>query len=158
MKEGMNMKNDNYIGTIIRNKRNEKGISIRELARLTNISHTTICDLENGNTKTHKIETLMKIANILGIDLNELNKNVKTIYMDVPKDYSISIKKISDNCVSLIANDYDLLIKILENFSFNIDEFELETGDELNLNIKSILSEDEQENYYYCPYCNAELD
>ena len=158
MKEGMNMKNDNYIGTIIRNKRNEKGISIRELARLTNISHTTICDLENGNTKTHKIETLMKIANILGIDLNELNKNVKTIYMDVPKDYSISIKKISDNCVSLIANDYDLLIKILENFSFNIDEFELETGDELNLNIKSILSEDEQENYYYCPYCNAELN
>lgn len=78
--------------------------------------------------------------------------------MDVPKDYSISIKKISDNCVSLVANDYDLLIKILENFSFNIDEFELETGDELNLNIKSILSEDEQENYYYCPYCNAELD
>ena len=49
-------------------------------------------------------------------------------------------------------------MKILENFSFNIDEFELETGDELNLNIKSILSEDEQENYYYCPYCNAELD
>ena len=157
MKEGTNKKNENYIGTIIKNKRNEKGISIRELARLTNISHTTICDLENGNTKTHKIETLMKIASVLGIDMNDLNKNAKTIYMDVAKDYSISIKKISDNCVSLIANDFDLLIKILENLSFDIDEFALDIGDELNLNIKSILSDDEQ-NYYYCPYCNAELD
>ena len=158
MKEGTIMKNNNYIGTIFKNKRNEKGISIRELAKLAKVSHTTICDLENGNTKNHKDETILKLANILEIDMNYFNKNAKTIYMDVPKDYTISIKKISDNCVSLASNDFDLLMKVLESLSFDIDEITLDINEELKLDIKSIFSDSEQENYYYCPYCNAELD
>lgn len=45
MKEGMNMKNNNYIGEIINNERIRQGMSIRKLSRLTGISPTTICDL-----------------------------------------------------------------------------------------------------------------
>lgn len=54
MKEGMNMKNNNYIGEIIHNERIRQGMSIRKLSRLTGISPTTICDLVNGNLKKNR--------------------------------------------------------------------------------------------------------
>ena len=158
MKEGMNMKNNNYIGEIINNERIRQGMSIRKLSRLTGISPTTICDLVNGNTKKHIFETMLKISRALDIDMNDFIKNEKTIYMDVSKDYTVTLKRIDENCVEFSSNDEGVLLKLLKNFDYSVDEVDLDNGDVLNLNIKSILSDDEQENYLYCPYCNAELD
>ncbi len=152
------MKNRNYIGVVIKNERNKKGISVRKLAELSGVSPTTICDLENGNTKTHTFETMIKISKVLDIDMNNFLENVNTFYMDVSKDYTVKIKRINENCVEFSSNDERVLLKLLKNFDYSIDEVDLDEGDILNVKIKSILSDDEQENYWYCPHCNPELD
>lgn len=151
------MKNKSYIGVVIKNKRNQKGISVRKLAELSGISPTTISDLENGNTKTHTFETMVKIAKVLDIDMNDFVENVNTFYMDVSKDYTITINRIDDNCVEFSSNDEGILLKLLKNFDYNVDEVKLDEGDILKVNIKSILSDDDEENYLFCPYCNNEL-
>jgi len=157
MKEGMNMKNKNYIGVFIKSERNKKGLSVRKLAELSGVSPTTISDLENGNTKKHAFETMVKISKVLDIDMNNFVENVNTFYMDVSKDYIVSIKRIDENCVEFSSNDEGVLLKLLKSFDYNVDEIELDEGDILKVNIKSILSDDEEENYLFCPYCNSEL-
>lgn len=69
-----------------------------------------------------------------------------------------TLKRIDENCVEFSSNDEGVLLKFLKNFDYSVDEVDLDKGDVLNLKIKSILSDDELENYLYCPYCNAELD
>ncbi len=99
MKEVMNMKNNNYIGEIINNKRKRLGTSIRKLSRLIGLSPTTICDLVKGNIKKHVFESVLKLSRVLDIDMNDFIKNEKTIYMDVSKDYTVTLKRIDENCV-----------------------------------------------------------
>ena len=151
------MKNRNYIGVVIKNERNKKGISVRKLAELSGVSPTTICDLENGNTKTHTFETMVKLSKVLDIDMNNFVENVNTFYMDVSKDYSVKIKRINENCVEFSSNDEGVLLKLLKNFDYSVDEVDLDDGDILNVKIKSILSDDDEENYLFCPYCSSEL-
>ena len=67
---------------------------MRKLAALSGVSPTTICDLENGNTKKHAFETMVKLSKVLGIDMNNFVENVNTFYMDTSKDYTIIIKRI----------------------------------------------------------------
>ena len=150
------MKNKNYIGVVIKNERNKKGISVRKLAELSGVSPTTISDLENGNTKTHTFETMVKLSKVLDIDMNNFVENVNTFYMDTSKDYVVTIKRINENCVEFSSNDEGVLLKLLKNFDYSVDEVDLENGDVLKVNIKSILSDDE-ENYLFCPYCSSEL-
>lgn len=151
------MKNKNYIGVVIKNVRNKKGISVRKLAELSGVSPTTISDLENGNTKTHTFETMVKLSKVLDIDMNNFVENVNTFYMDVSKDYTVKIKRINENCVEFSSNDEGVLLKLLKNFNYSVDEVDLDEGDILNVKIKSILSDDDEENYLFCPYCSSEL-
>ncbi len=151
------MKNKNYIGVVIKSERNRQGISVRKLAELSGVSPTTICDLENGNTKKHAFETMVKLSKVLGIDMNNFVENVNTFYMDTSKDYTIVIKRIDDNCVEFSSNDEGVLLKLLKNFDYNVDEVKLDEGYILKVNIKSILSDDDEENYLFCPCCNNEL-
>ena len=48
---------------------------------------------------------------------------------------------------------------VLKQNSRNLNTYNinLKIGEELTLEIDNVLSESEQEDYYYCPYCNAEL-
>lgn len=68
----------NKLGEYIRNKRKEHGLSLRECARLCDISHSYLDSLEKGkDPRTNKpvsptIETLKKISKGLGVPINEL--------------------------------------------------------------------------------------
>jgi len=52
--------------------RKEKGWSQERLAREANISYHTLIKLEQGNIKNPKIETVIKLADALGVSLDEL--------------------------------------------------------------------------------------
>ena len=68
------------------------------------------------------------------------------------------IRKIDENCIQFESENKELLLEFLKNISYETDSIDLNIGEEIKLKIKSILSDNEQEDYYYCPYCNAELD
>lgn len=53
---------------------NEKGLTIHGLAIKSNVAYSTAYDIMHGNIVNPKIETIVKIANTLGISLNSILK------------------------------------------------------------------------------------
>jgi transcriptional regulator with XRE-family HTH domain len=56
----------------IKKYRKKKGLSQDKLAKLADVTHTTLVKLESGANDNPTVKTLLKIAMALGIDLNEL--------------------------------------------------------------------------------------
>jgi len=52
--------------------RKEKGLTQERLAREANISYHTLLKLESGGIKNPKIETVIKLADALGISIDKL--------------------------------------------------------------------------------------
>lgn len=50
------------------------GMSINKLAKSIGIKHTTIIRLCNGESKDMKLSTAFKLADALGVDINEFRK------------------------------------------------------------------------------------
>jgi len=64
----------NLIGKNIRRFRQEKGISQDRLSKLADLSLNTIVNTESGGNLNPTIETLNKIANALGVKVDDLIK------------------------------------------------------------------------------------
>ena len=62
----------NELGTYIKKKRTEKGLSIRRLAELADISHTEIKRIEDGLRKQTSPQVLRSIASALSVPYEEL--------------------------------------------------------------------------------------
>lgn len=66
--------NSNELKNIIENARIAKGISQRELAKLSGISRSTLNDIINGKIKKVDVDFLKKIAETLDLSLTNLLK------------------------------------------------------------------------------------
>jgi transcriptional regulator with XRE-family HTH domain len=62
----------NVIGKNVRKFRQEKGISQDRLSKLADLSLNTIVNIESGGNLNPTIETLTKIANALGVKVDDL--------------------------------------------------------------------------------------
>lgn len=70
------MKENTNIGELIKKARKEKGYSARELAKLCDISHTEISNIEKGHRFKPSILTLKAFEKYLGLDFKELAEAV----------------------------------------------------------------------------------
>ena len=68
--------NSEELKILIESAREAKGISQRELAKLTGISRSTLNDLINGKIKKVDIDDLRKIAETLDMSLQKLLKRI----------------------------------------------------------------------------------
>ena len=89
----------NQIGVFINSKRKERGMTVRDLNKATGVSLGVISDLENQNSLP-RIETLIRIAEVLEIPLSILFENMKPI----------NVRK--DNHSKIIADDINKFDKI----------------------------------------------
>ena len=65
------------ISTIAKNikkHRKEKGLSQDKLSRLADVSHATIIKIESGGIQSPTIDTVQKIAKVLGVGLEDLTR------------------------------------------------------------------------------------
>lgn len=60
------------IGEYIKEKRNERGLSARELARRSGVSQPYLSQLETGKNNNPTADVLQKIATGLGVDFKEI--------------------------------------------------------------------------------------
>ena len=60
------------IGEILKDARIKKGLSVIEVARALGIDRTTYFRYENNQVKNIPIQNLLKLADMLDIDLNEM--------------------------------------------------------------------------------------
>ncbi len=65
---------ERYIGNTIRELRQKHGLTIAEIADQTGISRGMLSKIENAQTAT-SLETLVKLANALGVSLSALFRN-----------------------------------------------------------------------------------
>ena len=152
------MNYENNINKILREERIRAGLSIRNLAKLAGVSPTTICEIEKDRGTKNTFATIAKIAKVLDLNLNYLADGINSYEEIEDTNYVITVKKIDENCIQFESDNKELLLDFLKDISYETDSIDLNIGEEIKLKIKSILSEDDQEDCYYCPYCNAELD
>lgn len=62
----------NDLGTLIKEKRTEKGLSIRKLAELAGISHTEVKRIEDGLRKQTSPQVIRSIATALNVPYEDL--------------------------------------------------------------------------------------
>ncbi len=58
----------------VKRLREKLGLSQERLARLADVSNNTIINIESGKQQNPTIETVKKIANALGVSIEELVK------------------------------------------------------------------------------------
>lgn len=81
------------LGYLIKQYREAKGLSVRQLAAQCNINHTDVSKLENNKIKKPSITMLVAISDILGI-------NALALYLEGDKKY-LSYQPIINKCSSL---------------------------------------------------------
>ncbi len=74
MVEASNEKPISKIGGNIKKHRQAKGISQDRLSKLADLSLNTVVNVESGTNPNPTIDTLIKIANALGVGVDDLIK------------------------------------------------------------------------------------
>lgn len=68
--------NNETIGDKIKQLRNKQGLTQDELARKSDLPYTTLTKIETNVITKPSIQTVMKIANGLGVSIDELTKQL----------------------------------------------------------------------------------
>nr|BAL52703.1 XRE family transcriptional regulator [uncultured prokaryote] len=56
----------------LRRIREQKALSLRQLEQLSGVDYSTISKLETGESRNPRLETIVRLAQALGVDLSEL--------------------------------------------------------------------------------------
>ncbi len=100
-------------GEYIKQLRKDKGLSLRETAKRTNMSSSYLSQLENGHNTNPKKEILIKLASVL--DIPYIDLLMKTDLMEGHKD---TILKNLNNDADEITEHYEISRKL----KFEYDE------------------------------------
>lgn len=84
------------LGAIIKFHREEKELSVRELAKLANINHTDVSKLEHNRRLKPSIKMLLALSKVLQI-------NLLAAYLEDDETYLV-YKPIIDSCIGLNEN------------------------------------------------------
>lgn len=104
-------------GEWVKRERNSLGLSLRELSKKVQISHSQISNIENG-TRPANIDFCDKFAKLIGANLEDVEKYAglrPANYIPFqPQSVSPLAIKIADMINKLPANDQELILKITE--------------------------------------------
>lgn len=118
MKERSVIMNSEELKILIESAREAKGISQRELAKLTGISRSTLNDLINGKIKKVDIDDLRKIAETLDMSLQKLLKaagyDEMSLYFHAHKSKDKYIDKSSKDLKELIEKYKESELELLD--------------------------------------------
>ena len=94
------------IGNIIRTKREEKGMLLRQLAAMIDVDTAIISKIERGERKARR-EQLIKIAKVLGLNEKEilieyLSENIA--YEILQEDSVTDVLKVAEKKVKYLRN------------------------------------------------------
>ena len=114
------------IGEIIREIRNEKGISLRKLAEIVNVSNVNILYIEKGKINT-SLPVLKGIANALNYNIDKLLALADMIDDDIRNIINkrpISITNFLRAAKNLTNDDWNILTKQILNMNSKVSYYE----------------------------------
>ena len=68
------MSNNQNLSKNVKRLREAKGLSQEKLARLADVANNTLIKMETGENKNPTLETLKKVAQALGVSVDDLIK------------------------------------------------------------------------------------
>lgn len=100
----------NKVGEIIRNKREEKGLLLRQLAAMIDMDTAILSKIERGERKARK-EQINKIAKSLNMDeekllIEYLSENIAYEILD--EDRAIDVLKVAETKIEYLRNLNDI--------------------------------------------------
>lgn len=107
------------IGDRIKYLRNKKKMSLRELAKKANVSHSFIADIESGRSKP-SIDTLTALARALGIAVNRLIPN--TEYRSIQEVPPLTDEEEKYFMLKIKQDDKDAFLVIVEAYQHLVDK------------------------------------
>ena len=118
---------------LLKSIRMEKGFSQKEIAEKLGVSQPSYAQYENGK-RNPKAETIKKIADALGVSIEEINPDLGNLSMEiVKKEIARQMKEIIDS-TDLSVTEKQQKITELENIHLSI-------GERLHLNEEKQLKE-----------------
>ena len=100
------------LGDLIKEKREEFGLTISELARLTSINKGVISKLESGETKRPELKTIRSITEVLKLPYTDIVQEYAKIEKRVEVLFDLMIESIEISQFQLIPH---VAQKILES-------------------------------------------
>ena len=107
--------NENKLGTRLRTLREEKGLSMEQLANAVEVSNASICTWEHGNTEP-RASQIVRFAQFFGCSTDYLTGNTDDMGYYIPSDpLSVSVNademQLLDSYRKLNKNSQKLLIE-----------------------------------------------
>lgn len=141
------MKKDYLIvAEILRNRRIEKGFSLRKVALAINISHTEITRIENGERENINMRTLIKLCKFLDIDFIRLLEVAGYFEDEIEKTYEVVVTKTTEKVFKVNAKDEEKALNIISNYVFDNHIIELNSDDKIDFTAEEI-EEDFEEDF-----------
>lgn len=114
------------IGEYLKTKRQEKGLSLRQLAYKINLSHTNVADVEKGVIK--KESSILKILAALNLSIEENEQALQLLVKDTtPQNLQEDILNLKRNLIIKDnSNKGDIVVGKNEKNFFNTTEDELD--------------------------------
>lgn len=140
------MEQEATFGSVLRTLRVKAGYtSQRAFARAAGLPHMTLVNIEKGNSKLPTSETLVRIAGVLGMSLEDLMARTQPVVSHIPSEderfkiVESDVLEIKDN-ISEIFEDFNfksvnsaILVKVISD---NLDSFGIKRDDYLSLQFR----------------------
>lgn len=150
------------LGMNLKKIRENKNISLANLSREINIDSQRIRRLEKGLTVKIDVTLLIKICDILEIDLIELLENSGFFDKENDENYEVFIIETGDKNIVINSKDVAEILAMAFDYIFGMDEI---LGIDYDKNVDNLKSKHEinrsistnkncKNCEYYCPICD----
>lgn len=140
------MKKDYLIvAEILKNRRIEKGLTLRQLDVCTGISYAEISKIERGERENINIRNLIKLCKFLEIDFIRLLEVAGYFDEEVRKIYEVNVTKTTEKVYKVSAENEEKALEIITNYVFDNRILELNEDDKIDFTAEEIDEEFDEE-------------
>ena len=149
------MKNNSIkLGKLIEERRKEMGLSIRELAKIIDISHTELLNIEKGKRLKINFIILIKLCNVL--DLNFIECLMLSGHFEEKnkyKTYEVKIKKVKENKIKIDAINKEKVLEVVLNYLME-EQDNLEENEDIFFYLVELENSNNLDKEAVCKYKN----
>lgn len=140
------MKKDYLIvGDILKERRLEKGLTLRDVDRFTDVSRAEISKIERGERENINMRYLIKLCKFYEIDFVKLLEVAGYFDEEVLKVYEVNATKTSEKIYKIKAENEKQALEIISKFVFDNDILELKNDDKIEFTAEEINEEFDEE-------------
>ena len=151
------MRFDYYkLAKILKNRRLKLGLTIRNIEDLIGINHSEISRIENGLKPKIDVVTLIKLCEVLCLDLAKLlketnylvDKNLRKRGIEDMKNFKILVQKSKQIELEVGAETEEKAVEMVDKILEQVDLFELEgmeiTNEFIEMEVEEIEKDEEE--------------